>query len=88
MIDNLGIMQSDIIAYTTDQLAEKLSVDAHKIGWYRQLNIIEWIKTGNGYIFPTWSVNEFLHDYAGQDLSTKEKCQIAYAIVQAQKKKH
>lgn len=60
-----------MLAFTTNQLAEELHTSRNKIDYLRNVGILKSIKMGNGYIFPMFEVDRFLHECMNEDLSNE-----------------
>lgn len=71
----------DLKMLTTDEVASCLGTTRQTVEMLRQVGILEAIKIGKRYMFPTDKIFEFQHAYLGYDLSNKAKAIIAKEIV-------
>ena len=60
-----------MLTYTTKQLATELNTSRNLIDILRQEGCLVGIKKGNGYIFTSKEVDEFLERFTGYDISNR-----------------
>lgn len=74
--------------YTTKEVAEILNLTGtDKVDMLRKEGAISGIKKGNGWIFPDFVIEEFLHDYLDLDISNREMIAASVNIVRNRKRK-
>jgi intein/homing endonuclease len=73
--------ESNRLAYTSAELAEKLGVNEKKITEWRQAGAIRGIFKGKAYIYPADEVRRFLRDYLGKNLSNRAYTEASVALV-------
>lgn len=71
----------DLKMLTTDEVASCLGTTRQTVEMLRQVGILDAIKIGKRYMFPSTTIIEFQSLYLGQDLSNKAKAIIAKEIV-------
>ncbi|MSA71335.1 hypothetical protein [Holdemania massiliensis] len=74
------------LVYTTHELALKLKTHDQRIDLYRNEGLISAIKNGQGFVYTQRSVDQFLEDFDGMDLSSKTAIQIAKIEVAKRKR--
>lgn len=69
--DLLKEKESEKLVYTTKELSLLLGYknNTNKVDELRRVGAIKAIKRGQGYIFTKYSVEEFLKNYDGKDIS-------------------
>ena len=76
-----------MITYTTEQAANALNCDVHKIALLRKCGLIRGIKMGKrGWIFSEEDLKRFWSEYLGEDLSNPENIRVVADLHRAQKK--
>ena len=66
---------------TTEQVAELLHATKRNVGLWTRTGMLQSIRTWQGYLFkPQW-VDEFTDKFAGMEISSPEKCDLALALL-------
>lgn len=80
--------QQTLKTYTTKEVAEILNLArTDKIDILRAEGALRGIKKGNGWIYPKFEVEQFLHDYLDLDISNRETIATSVQIVRNRKVK-
>lgn len=66
---------------TVDEVAELLNVHRDTIAMYREVGIIQPIKTGKCYMFSEEEIYSFQKNYRGLDVSNRYKAIESYKMV-------
>lgn len=75
------------IVYTTKEVMEMLNFPTtDRVDQLRRSGLLIGFKNGHGYMFTQDSINQFLKDIEGKDISNKEKVNIVAAMVKQKKK--
>lgn len=63
---------------TQEEVAELLNVHKDTVVMYREVGLIQAIKTGKCYMFSQDEIRRFQHDYKGYDVSNRVKATECY----------
>lgn len=69
---------SDLKMLTTEEVAELTGSRRENVSMWREIGIIQAIKTGKGYMYPQEEIKRFQRDYKGFDVSNRVKAIEAY----------
>lgn len=71
----------EIKVYDTEQVAEMFRTHRNNVCMWREIGIIQAIKTGKGYMFPYEEIKRFEREYVGLDISNRVKAIESYKMV-------
>ncbi|MBQ7890958.1 MAG: helix-turn-helix domain-containing protein [Erysipelotrichaceae bacterium] len=69
---------SDLKMLTTEEVAELTGSRRENVSMWREIGIIQAIKTGKGYMYSQEEIKRFQRDYMGFDVSNRVKAIEAY----------
>lgn len=78
----------DLQMLTQDDVAELLNVHRDTIVMYREVGILQSIKTGKCYMFSQQEIYDFQQKYKGFDVSNRIKAIESYSIVNSNTKSY
>lgn len=81
--DLLEKEKSRLDMLTQEEVAKKLHTTRENITMFREIGIIQSIRTGKNYMFPQEEVARVEHDYLTHDISNRVKAIEAYKKVTA-----
>lgn len=80
-------IKSSKLVYTTKEVMELLNFPTtDRVDQLRRSGLLIGFKSGHGYMFTQDSINRFLQDIEGKDISNKEKVNIVATMVKQKKK--
>lgn len=80
-------LRTSKLVFSTKEVMEMLNLSStERVDQLRRAGLLIGFKSGRGYQFTQDSINQFLKDIEGKDISNKEKVNITAALIKKNKK--
>lgn len=71
------MFEKDKISYTTKEAVKATGINRALLQLYREHGLLQAVKCGQSYVYPKWTLEEFMKNWVGYELKNANDIKLA-----------